>query len=673
MAPNTDDGVKASLELDESSSTNNTPQVTTSKSGGSGINLQQYNHLFIQPTAQGSGMIDPSPLISHDLIAHDADGAAGLNEQEMANLPERGDSENSSPSWHHPVQSTMNYFNTLSSFFTQQFLSWLAICQFCVNGGMFTLVMSLSLPIFQQLEVSASRQQLYTTMMLSPWAMKPFIGVASDLFPIFGYNKRFFALYSVLIGLAGCIVLLVLFHSETPHRAVEQGADAVQSLADAIVLCFTAVSFEAATLDILSEGKYSELMRIYPESGSSIISWKFGWSLAGSIITQSYVGPLSDAGYWHTLFWIATILSITPFYPTIRNSMLVAATFSSLVMFRGWMPEKKRSSDEVGMMKLCPCCLFDIGGFKQKRTPFIVITLSGLAGPILAAVTTFADLNIGLISSAVMLLVLAITTWLVFPRVLFYVTTSMLLINLSSPTIGSALSYFYTASEECLPDGPHFSYTYYITVTGIVSSVVSFLAVVLYQATISSWRFRPAFMFTIVAGSLSTIIDVVIVQRWNISFGISDKLFFFLGNAVFESLVGILLGLPMSAIFAKIAPPGMESAVFAYVVGIQNFGNMLSGLLGSGIIQWSGMTTVGDNCDFSNLAEMIVIWKILIPILVGIPATFLVPNKLQTEPLIDWKEEKWYGSEHEETDERVQNEADTKEHIAVPQAEPYFV
>jgi hypothetical protein len=114
-------------------------------------------------------------------------------------------------------------------------------------------------------------------------------------------------------------------------------------------------------------------------------------------------------------------------------------------------------------MKLCPSCLFDIGSFKQKKTPFIVITISGLAGPALAAVTTFADLNIGLISSAVMLVILAITTWMIFPRVLFYVTVSMTLINLSSPTIGSALSYyFYTASEQCLPDGPHFSYTYYI-------------------------------------------------------------------------------------------------------------------------------------------------------------------------------------------------------------------
>jgi hypothetical protein len=162
---------------------------------------------MIDPT---HGVIDPSPLITHDVIGHnssedalafhDADGAAGLNEQELTGLPDRSAPP---PSWQHPIDSTKNYFTTLSGYFTPKFLSWLAICQFCVNGGVFTLVMSLSLPIFQQLGVNASRQQLYTTMVSSPWAMKPFIGVASDLFPVMGYNKRFFALYSVIIGLAG--------------------------------------------------------------------------------------------------------------------------------------------------------------------------------------------------------------------------------------------------------------------------------------------------------------------------------------------------------------------------------------------------------------------------------------------------------------------------------------
>ena len=113
-------------------------------------------------------------------------------------------------------------------------------------------------------------------------------------------------------------MLLGLYHSETADMALAQGSGAVQHLADIIVVCFTAVSYEGATLDILGEGKYSEFMRLHPESGSSIISYKFGWSLAGSIITQCYVGPLSDAGYFHVLFWIALVMSLTPFYPTLR-------------------------------------------------------------------------------------------------------------------------------------------------------------------------------------------------------------------------------------------------------------------------------------------------------------------------------------------------------------------
>ena len=111
---------------------------------------------------------------------------------------------------------------------------------------------------------------------MSPWAMKPFIGVASDLFPIGGYNKKYFALYSIFVGLFGCAVLLSLFQGGAADAAVAKGQSAVNVLTDYTVICFTFISYEAATLDILGEGKYSEMMRRYPESGSSIISFKFG-------------------------------------------------------------------------------------------------------------------------------------------------------------------------------------------------------------------------------------------------------------------------------------------------------------------------------------------------------------------------------------------------------------
>lgn len=69
----------------------------------------------------------------------------------------------------------------------------------------------------------------------------------------------------------------------------------------------------------------------------------------------------------------------------------------------------------------------------------------------------------------------------------------------------------------------------------------------------STWRFRPALIFTIVIGSLAPMVDLVIVMRWNEAIGISDEVFFLLGNAIFENLVVILLAIPMSAVYAKVS------------------------------------------------------------------------------------------------------------------------
>jgi hypothetical protein len=369
-----------------------------------GMNQQNYSPI-IAPDAAEALNIDISPLIDSDqheehdrepnnkLSSDRGEDSEHLNNEETLHAPHP-------PTWRHPISSTRTYFSELSNFFSWKFLSWLGIVQCCVSGGAMALTYALSLPLFKELGIGASRQQLYMSMTASPWAMKPFIGVASDLFPIWGYNKRYFALYAIVIGLIGCGVLLGLYHSGEAESAVHQGDSAIQRLADITVICFTAVSYEAATLDILGEGKYSELMRLYPESGSSIITFKFGWSLVGSIVIQTFVGPLSDAGNFRGLFWIAAVLALTPLYPTIT----------------GWIPEKKRTVEESGMVKLCKGCLFDRGSFEEKKTPFIVITLCGLAAPLLAAVTTYADLAIGLIFSGVIILGFAAATFFIFPK-----------------------------------------------------------------------------------------------------------------------------------------------------------------------------------------------------------------------------------------------------------------
>jgi len=526
------------------------------------------------------------------------------------------------------------YFADLSSFFSWRFLSWLAIQNFAMYGGVSALVMSVSLPLFKEMGIDASKQQLYSTMTLSPFALKPFIGVFSDLFPIKGYHKRYIALISILIGLIGCSTLIALYHNRNAKEAALD-PDTAYRLSDLLVICFFCMNVTAANLDILGEGKYSEIMRKHPESGSSVITFKFACSLLGSIVTNSYVGPLTDGGHFHIIFCIALGLLLTPFYPTLR----------------GWLPEKKRRKSDPGMTKICCGCLFDQGSFQKKRTPFVVIALSGLAVPLLSAVTTFASLGIGIGVSMIVLLILATVTYAVFPRVVFRIIVAIMLIKISHIKLGGVLGYYYTADAQCLPDGPHFSYTYYITVAGIVGSIVNLIAVMLYQTYLSSCRFRPALMCTILAGAIAPIMDIILIKRWNHALGISDKVFFILGSAIFEHFVNIVVALPMMVIFGKLAPPNMESAVFSYAVGIATFCFMMSQLWGSAIIKWSSMKTVGTDCNFDELPAIIGVCQILLPIIVGIPATLLIPNRLQTEPLIDWTKERWY--EEQEKDENI--------------------
>eukprot|EP00984_Skeletonema_dohrnii_P007405 scaffold2687_cov120-Skeletonema_dohrnii-CCMP3373.AAC.2 len=591
--------------------------------------------------------IDPSPLItrkfSSRLSSIGGDDHDYNNEQSSITLTDfqrtASDahiSENSSSSiWRerilHPCTSMKIYFDDLSSFFSWRFLSWLAIQNFAMYGGVSALVMSVSLPLFKEMGIDASKQQLYSTMTLSPFALKPFIGVFSDLFPIKGYHKRYLALISILIGLIGCSTLIALYHNRNAKEAALDPGTAYR-LSDLLVICFFCMNVTAANLDILGEGKYSEIMRKHPESGSSVITFKFACSLLGSIVTNSYVGPLTDGGHFHIIFCIALGLLLTPFYPTLR----------------GWLPEKKRRKSDPGMTKICCGCLFDQGSFQKKRTPFIVIALSGLAVPLLSAVTTFASLGIGIGVSMIVLLILATVTYVVFPRVVFRIIVAIMLIKISHIKLGGVLGYYYTADAQCLPDGPHFSYTYYITVAGIVGSIVNLIAVMLYQTYLSSCRFRPALMCTILAGAIAPIMDIILIKRWNHVLGISDKVFFILGSAIFEHFVNIVVALPMMVIFGKLAPPNMESAVFSYAVGIATFCFMMSQLWGSAIIKWSSMKTVGTDCNFDELPAIIGVCQILLPIIVGIPATLLIPNRLQTEPLIDWTKERWYEEQEKE-------------------------
>lgn len=359
------------------------------------------------------------------------------------------------PAWHNPYSSTKIYFSDLSGYFTTKFLCWLAINNCFITGGSYTILTALSLPLFKDLGIDASLNQMYMCMINLPWAMKPFVGVASDLFPICGYNKRYSALIGIIIGVAGCCSLLWLV-PDTLNNAKE---------AEWIVLCFAAVSYQAAALSSSGDGKYSELINLHPQSGSSIVSFNSGWYFLGCILAQSFVGLLSDKGYFHILYWIVLFLSLIPLLPTLL----------------GWIPENKRVKNDPGMVPVCgQFLLFDKGTFQSKRVAFLVITLCGLSAPSLMVITTYDSVSSSICFAVVLIVLFCGATYFVFPKCVswhslitsveylqttnilflfiislqyFWIVVSIVITKLSNINIGSALGYYYTASETCVPDG----------------------------------------------------------------------------------------------------------------------------------------------------------------------------------------------------------------------------
>jgi hypothetical protein len=78
--------------------------------------------------------------------------------------------------------------------------------------------------------------------------------------------------------------------------------------------------------------------------------------------------------------------------------------------------------------------------------------------------------------------------------------------------------------------------------------------------------------------------------------------------------------------------------------------------MGSEAIRLSGIKTIGEECNFDALPFLTIVTKIIIPVVIGIPAMFLIPNKLQTECLIDWEKEGWNNNNEMERLDLLGNE-----------------
>ena len=280
---------------------------------------------------------------------------------------------------------------------------------------------ALSLPFFKSLGVTGNHYHDYVTIAMLPWACKPFFGLISDAFYIGGYSKRYYVFVSAfLAALVGILLALIKVSAHT--------AAGLFTLGNAGIM----------VIDLLMEGKYSELMATRAHGRSEIVTYVWFLCLSGGLIASVTVGPLADKGFIPTICWIAFGVAIQGIFPPLL----------------GWIPEKRENKKwaEIRWDKL-----------EENRDIFSLAAAMGLVAVGLGFVTIYSNYIGKLLYSVLGSIFLIFLTFRVMPPMLAKCNCYLFLQDALSVSLSGAIQYFFTAPPSCVKDGPHFSYLFFFT------------------------------------------------------------------------------------------------------------------------------------------------------------------------------------------------------------------
>eukprot|EP01043_Picozoa_sp_COSAG02_P022720 COSAG02_NODE_1189_length_13995_cov_7.850101_6_plen_328_part_00 len=283
----------------------------------------------------------------------------------------------------------------------------------------------------------------------------------------------------------------------------------------------------------------------------------------------------------------------------------------------------------------------------------------GLASLGLAATNMFGSRNSQTVYALVTSTGLCALSFVCLSRQLAKANLYMFLTQALYFSTSGASDYWMTADEGCVPGGPHFSYTYYSTFTSVVGSIFSIIGVALFQRTLSGWDFRPVFWVTTMIRVMASLADIVMVKRWNVTvLGISDKVFYLLGDAIVYQVVYTLDFMPgvgaclelwlidrchnasqtklMTCLHvvltSKLCPKHVEATIYAILAGYQNFGQQVART--GGVFLMEALEVVPERledggttgCQFDGMPLLLLLSHTLLPLLT-VPMTFvLIPD-----------------------------------------------
>lgn len=379
--------------------------------------------------------------------------------------------------------------------------------------------------------VCGSDCQTMGAIAATPWAIKGILGVLSDTVPIMGYHKSGYIFIAAIVGTLS-VASLAALPIETAGVAA---------------VFFAFANFETSVGDLLHEGRYAEMMQDKPKTGSTMVTYVWANIKLGAVIAACFVGPVSDVYNPKVLYWFMIPLAASVAVPTAL----------------GYLGEKRLPDHQS--------C--SIQWHILEKKPYlvalcVVMAVCAITNALLG-ILFFHEKTVQMVFAVSAACLLALLAYLWLPRTLAYCNLYMFAHHMLYLNLSGAIDYWYTADEECVPGGPHFDYTYYITYTTIVGAVSGLVGMALFQNYLHNWSFRPLFWIGSILGVMGATFDLIIVTRLNIRLGIPDSWFYVSGNAVIRPILAAAVHIPAVVLTSKLVPKGLESTTYALLAGFQ--------------------------------------------------------------------------------------------------------
>ncbi|KAG9147951.1 hypothetical protein Leryth_003539 [Lithospermum erythrorhizon] len=175
-------------------------------------------------------------------------------------------------------------------------------------------------------------------------------------------------------------------------------------------------------------------------------------------------------------------------------------------------------------------------------------------------------------------------------------------------------------------DGPAFSKESMGFIFAI-GSVGSLLGAILFQYGLKDYQFRDLLFWAQLLFVLSGMLDLVLVLRINLRFGLPDYLCVVI-DAIVSNMIGRLKWMPLLVLSSKLCPHGIEGTFFALLMAIDNAG-LLTSSWGGGVLLHVLKVT---RTQFDNLWLAILIRNIIR--ITPLCLLFLVPRGDSSSSLI---------------------------------------